>query len=240
MSRIRLALIAPLAMLLAPLAFAQAAPMMLPGDGTLLQINAHGESHRTPDVAEISAGVVTQNLNANVALRTNAERMTAVVASLKQAGVAERDIQTSSISLQPQYDYRDNKPRITGYQVTNTVSVHLRELAKTGDVLDALVKQGANQINGPTFSVDKPDAAMDEARTAAIKQARSRADLYATATGLKVRRIVSISEGGDMGQPRPMMMMRMADAAAAPASTPIAVGENTLGVDVNVVFELGQ
>ena len=240
MRRIHLALIALIALLCAPLAFGQGAPMLLPGNGTLLQVNAHGETHRTPDVAEISAGVVTQNLNANTALRADAERMTAVVAALKQSGVAERDIQTSSINLQPQYDYRDNKPRITGYQVTNTVNVRLRELAKTGDVLDALVKQGANQINGPTFSVDKPEAAMDEARTAAITQARSRADLYASATGLKVRRIVSISEGGDMGQPRPLMMLAMASDKMAAAPTPIAVGENTLGVDVNVVFELGQ
>lgn len=240
MSRVRLALLAPIALFFVPFAFAQSTPLMLPGNGTLLQLSAHGETHRAPDVAEISAGVVIQNLDANAALRANAQRMTAVVAALKQAGVADRDIQTASLSLQPQYDYRDNQPHITGYQASNTVNVRLRDLAKTGDVVDALVKQGANQINGPTFSVDKPEAAMDEARTAAIKQARSRADLYATATGLKVRRIVSISEGSDMGQPRPMMMMAKASDSSAPGSTPIAVGENTLGVDVNVVFELGQ
>ncbi len=240
MSRVRLALLTPIALLFAPAAFSQSAPLMLPGNGTLLQLSAHGETHRAPDVAEISAGVVIQNLDANAALRANAQRMTAVVAALKQAGVADRDIQTASLSLQPQYDYRDNQPHITGYQASNTVNVRLRDLTKTGDVVDALVKQGANQINGPTFSVDKPEAAMDEARTEAIKQARARADLYATATGLKVRRIVSISEGSDMGQPRPIMMTAKAYDSSAPASTPIAAGENTLGVDVNVVFELGQ
>jgi uncharacterized protein YggE len=238
MSRIHLARLAPFALLFSSLAFAQAAPMMLPGDATLLQISAHGESHRTPDVAEISAGVVTQSADANAAMRDNANRMSAVVGALKKAGVAERDIQTSSISLSPQYKYGENQPpTITGYQANNTVNVRLREIGKVGDVLDALVKQGANQINGPTFSVDKPDAAMDEARREAVKQARARADLYADAAGLKVRRIVSLSESGEMApRPRPMMMaMKSAD-----ASTPVAAGENTLGIDLNVVFELGR
>lgn len=239
MSSIHFVRLAPLALLLAPHAFAQNQPLMLPGDATLLQISTHGESHRTPDVAAISAGVVTQNADANAAMRDNANRMSAVVAALKKTGVADRDIQTSSISLNPQYNYNNNQPpTITGYQASNTVNVRLREIGKAGDVLDTLVKQGANQINGPVFSVDKPEAAMDEARTNAVQQARARADLYAAATGLKVRRIVSMSESGEMQpQPRPMMMraQKMAD-----ASTPVAAGENTLGVDLNVVYELGR
>ena len=231
--------LAPLALLLSPFAFAQSTPMMLPGDATLLQISAHGETHRVPDVAQISAGVVTQNIDANAAMQSNAQRMSTVIAALKKAGVAERDIQTSSISLSPQYKYGQNEPpTITGYQASNTVNLRLRELGKAGDVLDALVKQGANQINGPTFTLDKPDAAMDEARTNAVKNAQTRANLYATATGLKVRRIVSMSESGEMQpQPRPMMMLARADKAE---STPIAAGENTIGVDLNVVYELGR
>jgi uncharacterized protein YggE len=232
MSRIRFALrLAPLALLLSPSAFAQSAPN-LPADATLLQVSAHGETSRAPDLAQVSAGVVTQNLDANAAMRANSQHMNAVIAALKQAGVAERDIQTSSINLEPQYKYVPNqRPTITGYQVSNTVNVRLRDLTKIGDVLDALVKQGANQINGPTFTLDKPDAAMDAARTDAIKHAQARADLYAAATGLKVRRIVSIS--------RPMLM-RMATAAAPEESTPIASGESTIGVDLNVVYELGR
>jgi uncharacterized protein YggE len=230
--------IVPFVLLLSPLAFAQVAPQ-LPPDATLLQVSAHGESRRTPDVAQISAGVVTQNPDANTAMQANAQRMSAVIAALKKVGVAERDIQTSSISLSPQYKYGENvPPTITGYQASNTVNVRLRELGKAGSVLDALVKQGANQINGPTFTLDKPDAAMDEARNDAVKNAQARANLYAAATGLKVRRIVSMSESGQMQpSPRPMMMgmAKMAD-----ASTPVAVGENTIGVDLNVVYELGR
>ncbi len=240
MSRIRSVFLAPLVLLAAPLAFAQnTVPTALPGDATLLQIEAHGESHRTPDVAAISAGVVTQNTDANAAMRENANRMGAVVAALKKAGIADRDLQTSRIDLSPQYNYANNQPpKITGYQASNTVNVRLREMTKIGDVLDALVRQGANQINGPSFSVDKPDAAMDEARNDAVSHAQARAALYATATGLKVRRIVSIVESGGtvMPPPRPYMAMaKMAD-----AGTPVATGENTLAVDLNVTFELGR
>jgi uncharacterized protein YggE len=230
----------PLVLLLSPLAFAQTAPLMLPGDGTLLQVSAHGETHRAPDVAQISAGVVTQNVDANAAMQANAQRMSAVIASLKKAGVADRDIQTSSISLSPQYKYGENQPpTITGYQASNTVNVRLRELGKAGDVLDALVKQGANQINGPTFTLDKPEVAMDEARNDAVRNAQARANLYAAATGLKVRRIVSISESGEMQPPRPIMMMARG-ALKMDESTPVAAGENTIGVDLNVVYELGR
>ncbi|MBS0193246.1 MAG: SIMPL domain-containing protein [Proteobacteria bacterium] len=229
------------ALLLTPNAFAQnAPPIALPGDATLLQVNAHGESHRVPDVATISAGVVTRNADANAALRANAARMSAVVAALKQAGVAERDIQTSSIGLQPQYTYGDKQPpKITGYEVANTVSVRLRETAKIGNVLDTLVRVGANQILGPNFSVDKPEAALDEARRAAVEQARTRADVYAQAAGLKVRRIVSITESSESTPPRPMARMTFA-ATNVGIATPVETGENTLAVDLDVRFELGR
>ncbi|HTA66284.1 MAG TPA: SIMPL domain-containing protein [Xanthomonadaceae bacterium] len=233
--------IAPLALLLSPLAFAQTAPL-LPPDATQLDVSAHGESTRTPNLARVSAGVITQNSDASSAMRTNAQRMSAVIAALMQAGVAERDIQTSNVNLQPQYKYAQNqKPAITGYQVVNLVNVRLRDLARVGDVLNALAAQGANSINGPVFTIDKPDAAMDEARNDAIRHAQERAELYAAATGLKVRRIVSISESGGMYQPQRAMMMAMpAPAIAGAVSTPVAAGEDTIGVDVNVVYELGR
>ncbi len=233
--------LAPLTLLMASLAVAQPAPPTLSADATLLEVNAHGETTRAPDLAQVSAGVVTENVDANGAMRANAQRMSAVIAALKQAGVVERDIQTSNISLEPQYRNGPNqKPTITGYQVSNTVNVRLRDLAKIGDVLDVLVKLGVNQINGPTFSLDKPDAAMDEARADAVKHAQARADLYAAATGLKVRRIVRISESGENAHPpRPMMMSR-AMLASSSEPTPVASGENTIGVDLDVVYELGR
>ena len=209
-------------------------------DGTLLAVSASADAKRVPDVASISTGVVTQAADANAAMRANAAQMDKVMKAIRAAGIAERDIQTSGISLNPQYKYTDNAPpTITGYQASNTVSVRVRDLSKLGRVLDTLVEQGANQVNGPSFEVDKPDEAYDEARLGALKKARARAQTYADALGLKVRRIVSISEGG-ASMPRPVPMMRaMASDAMMEKETSVAPGETTLSVNLDVVFELG-
>ncbi len=207
-------------------------------NGTRLDIQARGESRAVPDVAVISAGVVTQAPDAQSAMRDNAARMSRVVAALKQAGIADKDIQTTAVSLSPQYRYQQNEiPEITGYQANNQVTVRFRDIARSGAVLDVLVKQGANQINGPTLMVDKPEAAQDAARLLAMKAARTRAELYASAAGMKVKRIVAISESvEDGGSPQPMMRAQMADGAEA--KTSIAPGEQSIGVTVSVVFEL--
>ena len=204
---------------------------------TTLTVSVEGRVDRAPDVADLSGGVVTQAPTAAAALATNAQRMTAVVAAVRRAGVAERDIQTSGLSLSPQYRYGDNQPPVlTGYQVSNTVALHVRALADAGRLVDALVAAGANQINGPTFRVDAADAALDAARANAVATARARADLYARAAGLHIKRIRSISESGGMAEPpRPMMMSMRAKGAE---STPIAPGEVTLAVTVTVEFEL--
>ncbi|BBE35220.1 SIMPL domain-containing protein [Sphingosinicella microcystinivorans] len=207
---------------------------------TLLSLTATGESTRVPDVAIISAGVVTQATEARAALTANNSQMTRVVAALKKAGIAERDIQTSNINLNPQYTYEERKaPQLIGYQANNTVTVKLRKLASAGDVIDALVTQGANQVNGPTFGLDKPEEATNEARLDAVKKARSRADLYAGAAGLRVKRIVSISEGGGYQPPYPMPKLQMARAETADAAAPpVEAGEVGTNVTVTVVFEL--
>ncbi len=210
-------------------------------DSTLLSVSASADAKRIPDVATISTGVVTQAVDANAAMRTNATQMDKVMAAIGKAGIAERDIQTSGISLNPQYKYADNvPPQITGYEASNTVNIKVRDLAKLGKVLDTVVEQGANQVNGPSFEVDKPDEAYDEARVGALKKAQARATTYADALGLKVRRIVSISEGG-ASVPRPMPMARMLAASDGMAKeTSVAPGESTLSVSIDVVFELGR
>lgn len=216
-------------------------PMMTPVpviSGTRLDIVAEGDVVRTPDIATISAGVVTQAATAGAAMNDNAQRMSAAIAALKKAGVADRDIQTSSINLSPQYRYGENMPPVlTGYQASNQVSVRFRDIKRSGAILDALVAVGANQINGPSFSVDKPEAALDEARTAAIGKARARADLYARAAGMTVKRILSISEEGGFAPPRPAPMFQMAREKGA-ADTAIEAGEQKLSVNVSVSFEL--
>jgi uncharacterized protein YggE len=207
-------------------------------NGTRLDVSAEGAVSRAPDLAVINAGVVSQAPTAAAAMQDNAGRMAATVAALKRAGVADRDIQTSSISLSPQYRYAENKaPEITGYQASNQVSVRFRDIKRAGAILDTLVAQGANQINGPSFVVEKADAALDEARVAAIKAARARADLYAQAAGLRVKRIISISESQGYAPPPYPVPVMMARAEKA-ADTAIEPGEQKLTINVSVSFEL--
>jgi len=217
---------------------ATAVEPMVPAAGTVLDVNAEGRTTRVPDVATIRAGVVSQATTAAAALSDNAQRMARVLAALKKAGVAPRDIATASVGLSPQYRYADNQPPvITGYQANNTVSIRFRDVAASGAILDALVAQGANQIDGPNLSIDQPDAALDEARADAIKRARTRAELYARAAGLRVTRIISIAETGEnAGNPSPPVFM--ARAAMAKDSTQVAAGEKDVTVSVSVRFLL--
>jgi uncharacterized protein YggE len=164
--------------------------------------------------------------------------MNGVFAAVKAAGIADRDMQTGQLSLNPVYEYPNNaRPRLTGYQASNQFSIKVRKLDTLGKTLDAVVKGGGNTINGVSFSIDKPDQFQNDARIEAIKDAAAKAELYAKAVGYKVKRIVTISEQDYYPQPVPMMMqMRQQDMAAAP--TPIAAGEVSLTQTVNVVFEL--
>lgn len=206
--------------------------------GTRLDISAEGTVTRTPDLATISAGVVTQAATANEAMRENATRMAATVAALKRAGIADRDIQTASINLSPQYRYAENKaPEITGYQASNQVSVRFHDIKRSGSILDTLVAQGANQINGPALSVENAESALDEARASAIRTARSRAELYAKAAGLNVKRIISISEAAGYAPPPPYPVMAMVRAEKG-ADTAIEPGEQKLSITLSVSFEL--
>lgn len=212
---------------------------------TLLTVSADGRSTRTPDLAVFSAGVTTQGSTAGEAMSANAAAMTKVFAALKKAGIADKDVQTSNINLNPVYGQPvigpngqvTQEPRIVGYQANNTVSVKQRNLKAMGGVLDALVSAGANNANGPSFQVDDTDAAQDEARVAAMTKARARANLYARAAGLRVVRVISISEAG-YAPPPPMPVMYAKAAMADAAPTPIAVGEVESQVNVTVQFEL--
>jgi uncharacterized protein YggE len=216
----------------------QAVAFAQPITGTRLEISATGEATRVPDIAIISAGVVTRGATAKAALQQNAARMERVRAALKRAGIADRDIQTANINLNPEYRYVENQPpRLTGYSASNQLNVRFRDIASTGDILDALVAEGANQINGPSLSIDKPEQALDEARGKALTVGRARAELYARSLGMRVVRLLSVSETGrEYGGPRPMVMM--AEARAASADTKIDPGEQKLEVTLAMTYEL--
>lgn len=221
-------------------AAAQAAAAVPALAGTRLDVSATGEVTRVPDLAVISAGVQTLQPTATAAIEQNAARMERVRAALKRAGIEDKDIQTSSLSLNPEYHYENNRPpRLTGYRATNTVNVKFRDLKRTGAILDALVAEGANQISGPNLTIDKPEAALDEARTRAIANGRARADLYARALGMRVVRLLSVSEGGGhVPPPMPYMRAEVAMAADAGAKTSIDPGTQQLQVSVSMSFEL--
>ncbi|MEM5516731.1 SIMPL domain-containing protein [Henriciella sp. AS95] len=206
---------------------------------TTLQISASGEVSRAPDIATITAGVQTEAKTASEAMSQNASRMDGVYSALQTAGVANRDMQTSNLSLQPSYDYsnRDGSPpRVTGYTASNQLTVKVRDLDNLGTTMDAIVTQGGNTISGLQFGLDDPSEARDEARRQAIQKAVQRANLYAEATGYRVARIVTISESSGGGyQPMPMMSVR---AESAEDSTQVSGGEVGYSVNVNVTFEL--
>jgi uncharacterized protein YggE len=229
----------------------------------LLSLTAEGQSRRTPDIALFNAGVVTQAATATEALADNSRRMDRVIAALKRAGIAERDIQTAAISLQPRYSdpERDaqilarstGRPyvppteaaRIIGYEARNTVQVRVRKLGEMGKIIDTLISEGANQVDGPNFTLDEPREALDEARREAVAVGRRRAELYAQATGMRVARLLSVSEGGGYYPVQQAIVVtgsRIGYGGAPPPPppppAPVSPGELSLGVNVSMQFEL--
>jgi uncharacterized protein YggE len=237
------------------------APVVAPlgPNSAILSVVAEGRSLRTPDLATFTAGVTTQGRTASEALTENSRQMAAVVAALRRAGVADRDIQTSSLNLSPRYTNPEREamiraretrepyvppaepsgPRIVGYDARNQVQVRVRRVADMGRIIDALAAAGANEIHGPSFGVDEPRAALDEARAAAVAEARQRAELYARAAGMRVVRILSITEAGGQYPVEGIIVTGSRVGAMGPPP-PVSPGELSLGVRVSVQFELAR
>lgn len=209
---------------------------------TTLNLSAYGETRVEPDMATITLGVMTEGKTAAEAMAANATRMNAVIASLKKAGIAQKDIQTSNLNLNPQYRYVENQaPILVGYQVSNQVTVRVLDLKKLGAAVDATVNAGANQVHGISFGLQDASAAENAAREAAVKALSAKAELYARATGHRVSRLVSLSEGGGYTPPPPMPMVKMQMARGmAEDATPVAGGELSVRIDVSGLFELAR
>ncbi len=226
---------------LATPAFAQTAPQV---PQRTLSLTGLGEVKSAPDIAVISTGVVSEAKTAREALTLNNKAMASVLQTIEAAGVAKKDIQTSSFSVQPKYKYskrassgEQEPPRITGYTVSNSVTVIARDLEKLGPVLDAVVSSGVNQMNGLSFSIAEPEPLRNEARKLAVADARTRAELYAQAAGVSLGKILSISEGGGHTPPQPALRRAAFEAAAADA-VPIAQGQQSIQIQVNIVWEI--
>ena len=186
-----------------------------------------------PDVARLRAGVTSTGKTAKEAVESNAQAMASVMAAIKAEGIADKDVQTSRYAIQPVFE--DNQPRrkITSYIATNNVTLTVRKLDSLGSVIDKLTTAGANAMGGIEFVVSDASKQLDKVRADALADARRRAQIYADAAGAKLGGVLTLSE--QLNTPGPVMMM----ARAAPAQdTPIAAGESTLQVSVNVAFEL--
>ena len=216
-------------------------------DRRTLSVSGQGKISASPDVADINVGVVSEAQTARDALSANNQAMAALTEQLKQRGVAAKDIQTTDINLNPKYSQpprpqpgqiqeQEYTPQIVGYTVTNSVRVTARDLEKLGEILDAVVTAGANQMNGISFRVEQSEKLLDEARKRAVAEARRKAEQLCGEIGMVLGAPIQVSEGGGyVPPPRPMMgrAMMMADEAV-----PVSPGEQELSVSVQIVFEI--
>jgi uncharacterized protein YggE len=212
-----------------------AAPLPALAEGTIT-VTGEGVVQTVPDQATVTLGVNTNAPTAAEAMAANSTAIAAVIERLKAAGVDGADMQTSNLFLSANwggYDGSGTTPRVIDYAASNMLNVRLREIAALGEVLDAAVTDGANAVNGITFGLADPKAAMDEARTRAVADARARAGVLAAAAGVELGAIVSITEGGAFNGPSPVFR---ADAASAPV--PIETGEIAITANVTVTWEL--
>ena len=204
---------------------------------TTFNLSGHGEARVAPDMATINMGVTTTAATAAGAMQANSAQMNAAMAALRKAGIAQKDIQTSGLNLNAQYAYEQNMPpKLTGYQASNQVTVTVHDLARLGQAVDAVVAAGANQVNGISFGLNDPTAAENAARLDAVRALKAKADLYSAATGYKVVRLVSLSEGGGYTPQPPMPMYAMAKRESA--DTSISAGELKIAVDVSGLYEV--
>jgi uncharacterized protein YggE len=202
-----------------------------------ITVTGEGSAFAIPDMAVITMGASAEADTAKSAMDQTSEVTAAILDRLTEAGVAERDIQTSDLSLSPLWSNRqssDNRPSIEGYQASNRVTVRVRDLDALGTILDAVLSDGANQLGGLQFMVADPEPLLNEARVKAVADARARAELFATAAGVALGPLISLNEGGsNMPRPEMMGMARMAD-----ESVPFAQGETELRASVTLVYQI--
>lgn len=225
------------ASLLLPALPARAEPLPPPR----IVVTGEGEMAVRPDLAIVSLGVMREAKSAREALDANNAAMARVIAAMKETGIAERDLQTAGLQIMPRYTYT-NKPdgtqqaELVGYEVTNTLSVRIRDLAKTGEILDQAVTLGINLGGGISFTNDNPAAALQEARRRAVADAMAKAHTLGEAAGVALGRIIEITDTNVVPPPIPLAAKAMVREAAD--SVPVEVGENSYRVQVNVTFEL--
>ncbi|HEY1310980.1 MAG TPA: SIMPL domain-containing protein [Pseudolabrys sp.] len=200
--------------------------------GKLITVTGEATVAAAPDAASIRVGVSSQGKTARAASDANAKDMTVVIAAIKESGVADKDIQTTSLSLQPQYDpNKTGAARLIGFQANNQITVKIRDIGQLPNILDRAISAGANEMSGIEFVVSEQGKLLDKVRADAISDARRKAEIYAETAGMKVGRVMAISEEGPAAPPRTFQAMRAGAAAIAP-------GEQMLRAVVTVSYEL--
>lgn len=224
-------------MLSAAFALPVAAPVFAEDSVTRsISVTGTGTIEAAPDMATLMIGVTTQGSTAAEALAANSKATDAVIARLTASGIEARDMQTSNLSINPNWTgYDSSTPTISGYVASNMLTVRVRALDTTGAVLDAAVADGANTLNGLTFGLANPEPAYDEARKEAVADARAKAELLATAAGVKLGAVLSVSDAGATTDPVPMYR----DAVQASA-VPVVGGELGLVANVSVTWEIAE
>lgn len=206
-----------------------------------LTVTGEGKVSAQPDMATISLGVVAENAEASEAVREMSDKMAAVMARLKEAGIDSRDVQTSGLAVNPRWrDHTSNPgegPEITGFIASSQLSVRVRDLDALGGILDAVVADGANDFGGLSFGLQEPEPVQDAARRAAVEDAARKAALYAEAAGVALGTILSIDEGGGA---RPVAMRAEMAAFAADGGMPIAAGELDITSMVTITYSLEE
>ncbi|CAN7559739.1 SIMPL domain-containing protein [Mesorhizobium sp. LjNodule214] len=203
-------------------------------------VSGEGQATAAPDLALLTLSVMREAKTARAALDANNGAMAAVIAAMKSAGIKDRDLQTAGIQINPRYNYT-NKPdgsqeaELVAYQVTNTLSVRIRDIDKTGDILDKAVSLGVNQGGGIAFSNEDPSAAVTEARKKAVANAVTKAKTLAEAAGVSIGRVLEITDQNIAPPPMPINAKAF---DAAGAAVPVQAGENSYAVQVTVTFEL--
>jgi len=208
-------------------------------------VTGEGSVDIAPDMAVLTLTVTRQAETARAALDANSNAMTEVHKAMLKSGIEKRDMQTSGFSIQPNYVYpvprnssEREPPRIAGYTVRNSLTVRIRDIDAVGTILDQSVSLGVNDGGNIAFTNADPTAAIAEARARAVHDAIARADTLAEAAGVKKGRLLEISE--QSYNPRPVPMVEMAMSRAADAAAPVAAGENTYKVSVNVAYAIDQ
>ena len=209
----------------------------------VVTLNVTESVEATPNIATVGTGVQSRAKTAQQAMQDNAAKTEKLIAALAKAGIAKKDIQTSGINLNAQYDYNQQpgqpaEPRFLGYEASNQLSVKLRDIKRVGSLLDAMVAAGATNVNGPSFAVDDPTAMIAQARGQAIRSAKTQADYYAQAAGFHTARLISIAESNSGGQP-PMPMLQSARFKSdSMATTPVEPGQVSASVTLTVQYAL--